>query len=492
MDFRLRLCVYANAIIAACLALYAFIIPAGMLVNDLCDPALRDGGVPRFAFRRHRALSGDYEAWARGRVASGEAAALSVYGISGTEWPVFGSVFYLWATEALQEAWEEDPTLAPAMPAEYARGAIEAAAALVADPGHAAWVRAHWGDDYLDRENLFYRMLLISGLTSYQRLLGDDRYEPLLAEQAGSLADEIDASPNGLLDDCPGQCYPVDVLAAIAAIRRADGVLGTDRSPFVARALRAFEGEYLDPLTGLLPFRAFPETGRGFGPSRGCGNSFVLTWAPELWPETARQWYAAYEAHFWQEGWLLAGLRELSGDIPYGDWFLDVDAGPVLAGYGTAASAFGIGAARTHGRFDHAYPLSGLALVASWPLPDGSLLGARALSNLSDAPYLGEAALLFSLTRRPLVETIVEGGRLPAMVYFGLLTYVLAGFGCVGWAAAAARRRLVRLSRWAAPNPRLQALAWAAFALGGGALLLVSPAAGVLLLLLARLLPSIS
>ncbi len=109
--------------------------------------------------------------------------------ISGTEWPLFGSVFYLWATESLEQAAREDPSLCPVPPSQYARGAIEAAAALVADPNHAGWVRQHWGDEYLQKENLFYRMLLISALTSYQKLLGDAQIRGAPAG-AGGIAGE--------------------------------------------------------------------------------------------------------------------------------------------------------------------------------------------------------------------------------------------------------------------------------------------------------------
>lgn len=430
MRKTLTLCTYGNAIVTVFLAVYLFFIPTGIVIHDLSDPGLRTGETPKFAFRQHRVLSRRYEPWARERVAAGRATALNTYNISGTEWPMFSSVFYLWATEALQEAWEEDPTLAPAMPKEYARGAIEAAVALVADPNHATWVKWHWGDDYLQRENLFYRMLLISGLTSYQKLLGDDAYEALLRDQVESLAEEIDASPYGLLDDYPGQCYPIDVLPAIAAIRRADEVLGTDHRAFVARAVRAFEDTRLDPRTQLPAYVADSRTGRGSGSARGVGLSFMLIWAPELWPETAEAWYARYEAHFWQQGGM-AGFREFPRASSWPEWYvLDVDAGPVIAGYGTAASAFGIGAARANGRFDHAYPLSAEAIVTSWPLPNGTLLGPRLLSDLSDAPYVGETILLFNLTRRPVVEASAENGRLPFIVYLAVALYVGVGALC--------------------------------------------------------------
>lgn len=437
-----RVVVYGNATIAVLLAAYLFVFPFCILVQALHDPGLASDEIPRVAFRWHRSLSDRYEPWARDRVASERATQLSTSDISGTEWPLFSSVFYLWTTEALQEAWEEDSSLAPEMPSRYARGAIEAAAALVADPSHAAWVKRHWGEDYLHQENLFYRMLLISGLTSYQKLVGDDRYQIQLLDQVESLAKEIDDSPFGLLDDYPGECYPIDILPAIAAIRRADHVLGTDHSAFAKRALRAFEGTRLDSATALPAYVADSKTGTGYGSARGVGMSFMLIWAPTLWPETAKQWFSRYDKLFWQEGFLLVGFREFPESHPESDgWLVDVDAGPVVAGYGTAASAFGIGATRAHGHFEKAYALSAQALVVSWPLPDGTLMVPRLLSNYSDAPYVGEAALLFSLTRRSVVDSSSTADRLPLLVYLLMSVYVVVALAWMVLVKA-------RVSRW--------------------------------------------
>jgi hypothetical protein len=454
---------YVNAALAVALSLYLFVIPAGMLARDLCDPGLRGEQIPRCAFRWHRSLSPRYEKWAKQRIASGRAEYLTTRNIAGTEWPLFGSVFYLWATEALQEATQENPSLCRVPPSQYARGAIEAAAALVADPNHAGWVRQHWGAAYLEKENLFYRMLLISALTSYQKLSRDVKHESLLRGQVESLATELDESPHGLLDDYPGQCYPVDIVPAIAAIRRADAVLGTDHSAFVARAIRGFQGGCLDRHTGLPAYVVDSKTGRAQDSARGVGLSFMLIWAPQLWPQTARDWYAEYEAQFWQQGFWLAGFREYPRDIDPG-WFSvkDVDAGPVIGGYGVAASAFGIGAARVLGRADQAYQLTAEGLVASWPLPDGTLLVPRILSSISDAPYLGEAATLFALTRRSL-ESLqgISKIRLPAAAYVGIAILLAIGT----YEIIASLRKLSRWRRndppWHTPSPEIQLTIWA-------------------------------
>jgi hypothetical protein len=280
------------------------------------------------------------------------------------------------------------------------------------------------------------------------------------------------------------------VLTAIACIRRADAVLGTDHSEFAAREIRGFQGKLLDERR-LVPYAGNPYTGEALCTSRGCGNSYVSLFAPEIWPEQAARWYALYEQYFWQERRGVAGFREFPSDLPGFEWYVDVDAGPVLMGFGVAASAFGVGAARTNGRFDHAYPLTAEMLAASWPLPDGTLAGPRILSNATDAPYLGEAAILFLLTRQPNASVqVATSGAVPPVVPIALT--VMAGFGLLLTAAAVLRLRRYRRAReeLRMPVPWLQAAIWAALLLAAaGCLLLSRPAWALPALLAAQLLP---
>ena len=425
------ICRYSNAAVLVLASLFFFLIPAAIVTCDLSDPNIRSAGIPRCAWRLHRNLSPRFERWARQRLDSKRAAELPTSDISGTEWPLFGTVFYLWATESLQDEWEKGHSPQAVAPKVYARGAIQAAARLVMDPTQANWVKIHWGTNYLKTENVFYRMLVIAALTSHVRLTGDKEYLPLLKDQVDSLSAELDASRHGLLDDYPHQCYPGDVLTSIAMIRRADKVLGTDHSAFVSRAIRGFQNRALDS-RGLVPYFASAALGEPLGPSRGCDNSYVSLFAPEIWPEQARKWYDLYSRYFWQETWTCAGFREFPNDLPANNWDLDVDSGLVLKGFGCAACAFGVGAARVNGHFEHAYPLTAEMLVASWPLPDGTCYLPKALSNAADAPCLGEAAILFNLTRLPVAGTVKTGGSIPKFVLiilasqFGLGLIVLA------------------------------------------------------------------
>jgi hypothetical protein len=482
---------YGNLAIAVGLSLWFLLAPFLLCVWYLSDPALRGPGVPRFASRLHHTLAPRYERWARQRVSSDLAHAKPLCDISGTEWPVFGSAFYLWGMESLQKAWDRGERFASESPSDHARAAIEASAALLADPGHASWVKRHWGEDYLHRENAFYRMLLIGGFTTYQRLLHSDRYLPIVRDQVQTLSVELDSSAYGLLNDYPGQCYPGDVLAAIAMIKRADAVLGTDHTDFVKRAVRGFSGAMVDRATGLPPYAADLGDTAIIGPARGCSNSYLLFFAPEIWPETAKQWYRSYEEHFWQKRWGAVGFREFSKATPSSDWYCDVDAGPVIAGHGIAAGAFGVAAARANGRFDHAYPLAAEVIVASWPLLDGTLLGPRILSDYIDAPYLGEASLLFIFTHMPAEGMdIVQGGHLPPFLYGYLLFYLGVGTVIVLAAVWLFRRRQRRFSEAGPMYVGVQLGVWTLLVFAGGVLAITAkPAWGVLLLLVAQGLP---
>ena len=248
-----------------------------------------------------------------------------------------------------------------------------------------------------------------------------------------------------MIEDYPGECYPTDIIGAIGAIHRADAVLKTDHSAFIQRALRGFEPPQVDG-HGLPPYSSIMTTGMMMQPSRGCGDSYALFVAPEIWPTVAHDWYKNYDAYFWQRWMGLVGFREFANDTPPAMTFSDVDSGPVILGFGFAASAFGTGAARINGRLDEGGPLAAEMLVSSWPLANGTLLIPRLLSDGADAPYLGEEGILFCLTRKPMAGIEIKTG--PVMTpfvwvmlffYFGMGAFFARSF--VGLTVAYFRSR---------------------------------------------------
>jgi hypothetical protein len=436
----IRICLWVNTVLLALFALYYFVYPGVRVICDLFDPNVTGTGIPRFVWRLHRAITPGYEKWARERIRSRIAERLELHDVPSTEWPVFGSVFYLMATEKLQAEWEKNHALSKQAPKEYARRTIEAAKDVLLDPVHHWWVKEHWGNDYLHGENVFFRSLLIAGLTSYEKLTGNLENRALLVDQMRTLAADLDASKFGVLDDYPAECYPMDVLGAIGFIRYADQWVGMDQSAFIRRARRAFEGSMLDP-RGLIPYEMdsksakpapfIPPKGRVMGsPSRGMVNSYVLIFARDLWPDLNREWYRKYDEYFWQDRWWASGYREFPKDLPNLDWYYDVDSGPILDGFSPGANAYAYAAAKVNGRLDQVTTLGREAIATSWPLPNGRLLGARVLSSELHAPYLGEVNLLwlFSYTT-PKDAQIRTGGRTTLWVYLMLTVYLGIGTG---------------------------------------------------------------
>ena len=216
----IRWLVGINSLAVVVLATGFFIYPPIRALMDIRDPALREPGVPRVAWRLFGNLTPRYAEWATERVARGRAETLSTADISGTEWPLFGSVFYLWGVENLQSAWEGGDHSAGVEPKVFAKDAIVAASELVIEPKHASWVKKHWGADYLHRENVFYRMLVIAALTSREKLLREGVHMDMLRDQVETFSKELDGTKTGLLDDYPGECYPGDVMAALHQIAR--------------------------------------------------------------------------------------------------------------------------------------------------------------------------------------------------------------------------------------------------------------------------------
>lgn len=387
----------------------------------LCmDDGLRCAKPSKFAFDLHRSLSEKLPDYVDKRIDSKVASTLRIHQITATESPVYGAFFYLQATERLQEQWQKDPALADLAPAVSAAAAIEASLRLMMDTDHAHWVRTYWGDDYLTEENCFYRMLLIGSITSHYKLTGKTVHLPLLRTLVEDIVSDIDASPSGLIDDYPDQCFPCDVACCLAMIENASLVMGEDRSEWAGRSFSRMMRHYPD---GLTPYMADAASAVPRAPSRGCTNGFFFTYSPQLAPDRSPEWYRNYVDQFWQENNLAAGWREFSKKANTRSFSYDPDSGPVLFGFGTGATGLGLGCTRSHGDHRRAGILGAELIAASYPLPGGILLIPRLVSDLEHAPYFAEIAILHQLSLSPVAQSNARTQRsaLPPCVYYILM-----------------------------------------------------------------------
>jgi hypothetical protein len=417
------------------LVLMFLIYPAATIAIVCTDGQLHRAGESRLVPMWFASAAGRFRSWATNYLETNYAAGLTDNDIAGTEWPMFGAVFFLVTAEDLQAAGKIDATRGTV------REAVEKAAQIVASPVTATWVRRKWGDAYLEQENVFYRMLLILGLSSYEKITGATLYHPLMSRQRATLAAELAQAKRHLRDDYPDECYPADMLWAVAAIERAGRLDRTRHNALASSLMAAFDGPLLAP-EGLPAFQADSKSGELIQGARGCGNSGILLFASELDPVIADRWYAAYDRNFWKDTGWLAGFTELP--LESRRQLMDVDSGPVLFQIGSVATAFGIGAAKTAGRMDRAVPLTTEVVACSWPTPFGflvpGLMGREAVGSWS----LGEVALLFSMTR-PIraAETVPFHGHSPWIVWILLGLYAGSGTLLI-WIEIRSVWRLVR------------------------------------------------
>lgn len=392
--------------------------PAFIVGRLLFDSKLMHDGQSSLVPGWFESLSSRYQLWAESYLAAGYALQVDETDVAGTEWPMFGSVFFLVTADELQRQGLIDARQGPV------RKAVEKAVEVVVDPDTATWVKAKWGDAYLARENVFYRMLMILGTASYERLTDDARYRALMSEQRKGLAAELARARFHVLDDYPSECWPSDVLWAVAAIQRAAALEGEDH-PELARALLVSLDGPLG-VSGLPAYKVDKDSGQVWEGPRGCGNSGILSFAAELDADVAARWYREYETRFWKENAWLAGFTEK----PRGSLELisDVDSGPVLFEFGSVASAFGIGASKAVGRMDRATVLTMEAVACSWPTPFGFLLPMAMGKLAMGGGCLAETALLFSMTRpNRLGQSVPFEGRAPLIVWVMLLAYAGTG-----------------------------------------------------------------
>jgi hypothetical protein len=251
------------------------------------------------------------------------------------------------------------------------------------------------------------RSLFIDGEIAFmlaaRRLLEEyDDYKPLLAERVKVIAAGLRRSPNLALESYPNECWTFDHCVALAALRLADRLDGTDHDALIRDWLAMAQRRLVDPDSGLLV------------------SSFTTDAQPLDGPEGSTLWMVAHCLQLLDETFARDQYERTSrqlGEITLGFGYAhewprtwrgpaDIDSGPIVPFFNISAGS------------------SGMALIGASAFADEPFLGALATTlNFAAFPsqqsgrlkycasnQVGDAALLYAATLGPLWTKAKVGG----------------------------------------------------------------------------------
>lgn len=163
-----------------------------------------------------------------------------------------------------------------------------------------------------------------------------------------TLAETLAGSPTPYLESYADMAWPSDNVVGVAALRMRDFLYGEKYAGLEADWIRQV-GDRLDPVTGMIPYRVDPLSGRPMEGAHGNSQAVILTFLAEIDPGFAASQYRAYLAAFRARPlWLWLAREHPLGQSGAGN----IDSGPVLFGAGSAATMVALAPLRMFG--DHA------------------------------------------------------------------------------------------------------------------------------------------
>jgi hypothetical protein len=289
-------------------------------------------------------------------------------------------------------AWSQITRAHPELLDRY-RAAMARSTAALLEPAARAFATSAWSSDALDALDdpaprdawLCYVAVALSS-----RRLVDASFEPVALHDRmlASLQRRIERRRDRMIETYPGEAYPADVSACIAAIALDARRRGDDATAFVASWADTIAAAALDPSSGYL---AQSLHGGRAGPARGSGTALVAYFLGLAGSPLARM--------LWESG-LSPGERTLAGFGAIREHGTpgsggDIDSGPVVLGVSVSATGFSLGVARQHGARDAFARLHRTACLFGVPYASE-----RGAGFVTGGP-LGDAILLAMETAAP-------------------------------------------------------------------------------------------
>lgn len=248
----------------------------------------------------------------------------------------------------------------------------------------------------------------IAMMLAARRFVEDEpAYRPLLTARVAAMVRRMRHSPVLCAESYPDECWLFCNTVALAAVRMADVLDGTDHGEFLNHWVRTGRARLTEPRTGLL-ISAFGVDGSpapaGFGPE---GSSI---WMAAHMLEVVDQNFATdqYRRARKALGRSFLGFG-YSREWPRGHaGTMDIDSGPVIPGCGASASASGLAILAATAFQDTAYfsELMTSLRCAGFPSERNGKLRFMAGNQV------GDAVLLYAMVEGPLWDEVGRRGRL--------------------------------------------------------------------------------
>lgn len=258
---------------------------------------------------------------------------------------------------------------------------LDALASLEARPGTA-----------LDRGHVAYLGYAGLALGLHRLVVPSSRFDDVHDAIIAALARRFVASRMGLVETYPLEVYPVDNAAALGALALHATATATERAPGLSRGLAAIRARAVSPDGGLLAQAVDASTAVPRDPGRGSGTALAAYFLAYADPALSASLYRAVRRQLFRTVIGFGAILEHPATCTECEGRVDIDSGPVLAGFGVSATGFAIGASRVNDDRDAFASLYATAHLFGAPFDEGET------RTFATGGPLGDAILFAMLT----------------------------------------------------------------------------------------------
>ena len=228
-------------------------------------------------------------------------------------------------------------------------------------------------------------------------------YKPLLDERIKFMIERMESSPVLGAESYPDECWTYDHAVALAALKVADHLDGTDHTPLIQRWLTVAKEKLVHKESGLL-ISSYTKEGRIMDGPEGSTIWLVAHCLAVIDPEFARGQYQRARKEL---GRTLLGFGFAREWPKSAKGTADIDSGPIIPvleiSAGSSGMAF-IGAA-TFGDWDYVSSLAASLDMGGFPIRENGRLRYCASNQV------GDAAMLYATVLGPLWESVKKKGK---------------------------------------------------------------------------------